>query len=47
MSNNKDHSMLTAMSAAGNAINGIAAKDNIWAIDTELATTKNEQQFYL
>lgn len=47
MSNNQDHSMLTVMSAAGNTINGIAAKDNIWAFNTELATTRNEQQVNL
>ena len=47
MSNNQDHSTLTAVSAAGNAINGIAAKNNVWAINAELATTRNEQQVNL
>ena len=34
--NNQDHSMLTAMTAVENIINGVAAKDNIWAINTEM-----------
>ncbi|MGA2888594.1 MAG: NAD(P)/FAD-dependent oxidoreductase [Terracidiphilus sp.] len=34
--NNQDHSMLTAMTAVENIVNGIATKDNIWAINTEL-----------
>jgi protoporphyrinogen oxidase len=34
--NNQDHSMLTAMTAAENIVNGVAAKDNIWAINTEM-----------
>ncbi len=34
--NNQDHSMLTAMTAVDNIVNGIAAKDNIWAINTEM-----------
>jgi protoporphyrinogen oxidase len=33
--NNQDHSMLTAMTAVENIVNGIATKDNIWAINTE------------
>jgi len=33
--NNSDHSMLTAMQAVENIINGIRTKDNIWAINTE------------
>lgn len=33
--NNSDHSMLTAMTAVDNIINGITGKDNIWAINTE------------
>ena len=33
--NNQDHSMLTAMQAVENAIQGRASKDNIWSINTE------------
>jgi protoporphyrinogen oxidase len=33
--NNQDHSMLTAMTAVENIVNGVASKDNIWAINTE------------
>jgi len=34
--NNQDHSMLTAMTAVENILNGVATKDNIWAINTEM-----------
>jgi protoporphyrinogen oxidase len=34
--NNQDHSMLTAMTAVENIVNGIATKDNIWAVNTEM-----------
>ena len=34
--NNQDHSMLTAMAAVENIVDGITAKDNIWAINTEM-----------
>ncbi len=34
--NNQDHSMLTAMTAVDNVIAGIATKDNIWDINTEM-----------
>jgi protoporphyrinogen oxidase len=34
--NNQDHSMLTAMTAVENIVNGVTAKDNIWAINTEM-----------
>jgi protoporphyrinogen oxidase len=34
--NNQDHSMLTAMTAVENIVNGVTTKDNIWAINTEL-----------
>jgi protoporphyrinogen oxidase len=34
--NNQDHSMLTAMTAIENIVNGVATKDNIWAINTEM-----------
>jgi protoporphyrinogen oxidase len=33
--NNQDHSMLTAITAVDNIINGIKTKDNIWGINTE------------
>jgi protoporphyrinogen oxidase len=33
--NNQDHSMLTAMTAVDNIVNGIKTKDNIWAVNTE------------
>ena len=33
--NNADHSMLTAMTAVENIINGITSKDNIWSINAE------------
>ena len=34
--NNQDHSMLTAMTAVENIVNGVPSKDNIWAINTEM-----------
>jgi protoporphyrinogen oxidase len=34
--NNQDHSMLTAMTAVENIVNGIRTKENIWAINTEM-----------
>ena len=34
--NNQDHSMLTAMTAVENVVNGVKTKDNIWAINTEM-----------
>jgi protoporphyrinogen oxidase len=33
--NNQDHSMLTAITAVENIINGVGSKDNIWAVNTE------------
>ena len=33
--NNSDHSMLTAMTAVDNIINGVTDKENIWLINTE------------
>jgi protoporphyrinogen oxidase len=33
--NNQDHSMLTAMTAVENLRDGVTAKDNIWAVNTE------------
>jgi protoporphyrinogen oxidase len=34
--NNQDHSMLTAMTAVENIVNGVTTKQNIWAINTEM-----------
>ena len=34
--NNQDHSMLTAMTAVENIVNGVTTKDNLWAINTEM-----------
>ncbi len=33
--NNQDHSMLTAMTAVDNIVNGVPGKESIWAINTE------------
>ncbi len=33
--NNMDHSMLAAMTAVGNIVNGVTSKDNLWAVNTE------------
>jgi protoporphyrinogen oxidase len=33
--NNQDHSMLTAMTAVDNILQGVVTKDNLWAINTE------------
>ncbi len=33
--NNMDHSMLSAMVAVENIINGVTGKDNIWDVNTE------------
>ena len=34
--NNQDHSMLTAMTAVDNIVEGRVNKDNIWALNTEM-----------
>jgi protoporphyrinogen oxidase len=34
--NNQDHSMLTAMTAVENIINGVSDKSNLWSINTEM-----------
>ena len=34
--NNQDHSMLTAMTAVDNIVEGRADKDNIWSVNTEM-----------
>ena len=41
--NNQDHSMLTAMTAVDNILNGIRSKDNIWAINTEMEYHEEKQ----
>jgi protoporphyrinogen oxidase len=33
--NNQDHSMMTAMQAVENIINGVKGKENIWSVNTE------------
>jgi protoporphyrinogen oxidase len=33
--NNQDHSMLTAITAVENIINGVKSKENIWSVNTE------------
>jgi protoporphyrinogen oxidase len=33
--NNQDHSMLTAMTAVDNIVNGVSSKENIWSVNTE------------
>jgi protoporphyrinogen oxidase len=33
--NNQDHSMLTAMTAVDNILNGVTSKENLWEINTE------------
>jgi protoporphyrinogen oxidase len=42
--NNQDHSMLTAMTAVENIINGVVTKDNIWAINTEMEYHEEKSQ---
>jgi len=34
--NNQDHSMLTAMTAVDNIVNGVATKKNLWEVNTEM-----------
>ena len=34
--NNQDHSMLAAMVAVDNIVEGVTAKDNVWGVNTEL-----------
>ncbi|MGC2400722.1 MAG: NAD(P)/FAD-dependent oxidoreductase [Acidobacteriaceae bacterium] len=40
--NNQDHSMLTAMTAVDNILNGIWDKDNVWSINTEMEYHEEE-----
>jgi protoporphyrinogen oxidase len=42
--NNQDHSMLTAMTAVDNIIDGNWSKDNIWAVNTEMEYHEAVQQ---
>ena len=42
--NNQDHSMLTAMTAVDNIIQGITSKDNIWSINTEMEYHEEKQE---
>jgi protoporphyrinogen oxidase len=42
--NNQDHSMLTAMTAVDNIVQGITSKDNIWAINTEMEYHEEKQE---
>ncbi|MGH9941199.1 MAG: NAD(P)/FAD-dependent oxidoreductase [Pyrinomonadaceae bacterium] len=41
--NNQDHSMLTAMTAVENIINGSASKENIWSVNTEQEYHESKQ----
>jgi protoporphyrinogen oxidase len=43
--NNQDHSMLTAMTAVENILNGVSAKDNIWAINTEMEYQEESRRY--
>ncbi|MGH9344117.1 MAG: hypothetical protein ACRD19_10185, partial [Terriglobia bacterium] len=42
--NNQDHSMLTAMTAVENIVNGVAGKENIWAVNTEMEYHEEKPQ---
>ncbi|WP_420237964.1 NAD(P)/FAD-dependent oxidoreductase [Telmatobacter bradus] len=41
--NNQDHSMLTAMTAVDNIVHGVAGKENLWSINTELDYHEEKQ----
>ena len=43
--NNQDHSMLTAMTAVENIVNGVSSKDNIWAINTEMEYQEENRRY--
>lgn len=43
--NNQDHSMLTAMTAVENILNGVSAKENIWAINTEMEYQEENRRY--
>jgi protoporphyrinogen oxidase len=40
--NNQDHSMLTAMTAVDNILNGVLDKSNVWSINTEMEYHEEE-----
>jgi protoporphyrinogen oxidase len=40
--NNQDHSMLTAMEAVENIVDGVETKDNIWAINADMEYQEDE-----
>ncbi len=42
--NNQDHSMLTAMVAVENIVNGVNSKDNLWEINTEEEYHENRKE---
>jgi len=42
--NNQDHSMLTAITAVENIVDGVTTKDNIWAINTEMEYHEEKAQ---
>jgi protoporphyrinogen oxidase len=42
--NNQDHSMLTAMVAVENIVNGVKSKDNLWEINTEEEYHENKKE---
>jgi len=42
--NNMDHSMMTAITAVENIINGVTTKNNIWNINTEAEYHENKNQ---
>jgi protoporphyrinogen oxidase len=42
--NNQDHSMLTAMTAVDNIVNGVRSRDNLWALNTEQEYHEEKQQ---
>ncbi|MBS1992950.1 MAG: NAD(P)/FAD-dependent oxidoreductase [Cyanobacteria bacterium SZAS LIN-3] len=42
--NNQDHSMLTAMVAVDNIIDGVTTKENIWDVNTEMEYHEEKQE---
>jgi hypothetical protein len=42
--NNQDHSMLTAMIAVDNIVEGRTDKSNIWDVNTEMEYHESKQQ---
>jgi protoporphyrinogen oxidase len=42
--NNQDHSMLTAMVAVDNIVNGVIGRENLWTLNTEQEYQEEEQQ---